>query len=222
MYVPGDNEWTDCYRGPGGAYDPRERLGEIRRLFFGTSESLGRRKLRFSRQADSPRFRAYSENARWLSGGVVFATLNVPGSNNNLGEDRKDGRRPAERMAANFAWLEEAVARARKPDVRGLVIFAHGEPRFGSGGGKRDGFTAYRAALRNHAQALGKPMLLVHGDGHRFRIDQPLRDSRTRKRLANFTRVEVFGTPIVHWVRIDVGMEGAPFFSIAPGGNGLS
>ena len=109
-----------------------------------------------------------------------------------------------------------------EPDARGLVIFAHGDPRFGSSGGKRDGFTAYRAALRNHAQALGKPMLLVHGDGHRFRIDQPLRDSRTRERLANFTRLEVFGSPTVHWVRINVGMEGAPFFSISPGGEGPS
>jgi hypothetical protein len=220
VYVPGDNEWTDCHRASAGAYDPRERLGELRRLFFATNESLGRRTLRLSRQADGARFRAHVENLRWISGEVVFVTLNVPGSNNNLGRNERMDAEHAERMAANLAWLDEAVARARKSDMRGLVVFSHGDPRFGSGGGKRDGFTAYRTALRTHAQALGKPMLLVHGDGHRFRVDQPLRDSRTRGRLANFTRLEVYGSPLVHWVRVDVGVEGAPFFSIAPGGNG--
>lgn len=220
VYVPGDNEWADCHRGSAGGYDPEERLNELRRLFFGTSESLGRRTLRFTRQAEGARFQAFSENLRWLAGNLVFVTLNVPGSNNNLGRSKRMDVEHADRMAANFAWLAEAVARARKRDVRGLVVFAHGEPRFGSSGGKRDGFTAYRAALRDHAQALGKPMLLVHGDGHRFRIDQPLRSARTRERLANFTRLEVYGSPIVHWVRIDVGVEDAPFFSIAPGGNG--
>ena len=27
IYVPGDNEWTDCHRANNGAYDPLERLG---------------------------------------------------------------------------------------------------------------------------------------------------------------------------------------------------
>ena len=114
VYVPGDNEWTDCHRESAGEYDPRERLGELRRLFFDTRESLGRRKLRFSRQADNPRFRAYPENVRWLSGEVVFATLNVPGSNNNLGRNARMDAEHTERMAANLAWLDEAAARARR------------------------------------------------------------------------------------------------------------
>ena len=30
VYVPGDNEWTDCHRKNNGSYDPVERLGQLR------------------------------------------------------------------------------------------------------------------------------------------------------------------------------------------------
>ena len=34
VFVPGDNDWTDCHRSSNGAYDPLERLGRLRQLFF--------------------------------------------------------------------------------------------------------------------------------------------------------------------------------------------
>lgn len=34
IYTPGDNEWTDCHRVNNGAFNPLERLGVIRRVFF--------------------------------------------------------------------------------------------------------------------------------------------------------------------------------------------
>ena len=218
VFAPGDNDWTDCHRESSGGYDPRERLDRLRTLFFPGDESLGRRKLRLVRQSDDESFRAYRENARWIAANVVFATLNVPGSNNNFGRTAFMDTEHAERMRANLAWLAEAVALAQRPGMRGLVVLAHGEPRFGAGIGSADGFAAWRDALRLHATALVKPMLLIHGDGHRFRVDQPLRDPRTRERLANFTRVEVFGSPTVGWVRIDVRPEGERLFAISPGG----
>jgi hypothetical protein len=65
---------------------------------------------------------------------------------------------------------------------------------------------------------LGKPVLYVHGDGHRYRVDQPLRDLLTHDRIATFTRVEVFGSPVVGWVRVSVDPDAASPFAIAPGG----
>jgi hypothetical protein len=121
-------------------------------------------------------------------------------------------------MSANFAWLAEAVRLAREPAIRGLVLFAHGDPMFGTEPGRGDGYEAWRAALRLQAAALAKPMLLVHGDGHRYRVDQPLTDPLTFEPLRNFTRVEVFGSPAVNWVRVDVQPEGGRLFTIAPGG----
>jgi len=228
VFTPGDNEWTDCHSEAAGAYDPRERLDALRVLFFPSDESLGGTTLRLARQSEDPRFRPYRENARWIAGGIVFATFNVPGSNNNLmrgsAKDDETARRAsrgfaehAARMTANFAWLAEAAELARQPAMRGLAIFAHADPLFGSQPGSGDGYEAWRQALRLHAAALGKPMLLVHGDGHRYRVDQPLTDPVTFDRLTNFTRVEVFGSPTVGWVRVDVMPEGERIFAIRPG-----
>lgn len=33
IYIPGDNEWTDCHREGPGQFDPLERLAKIRELF---------------------------------------------------------------------------------------------------------------------------------------------------------------------------------------------
>ena len=225
---PGDNDWTDCHTQAAGGYDPRERLDALRALFFPDDESLGQTRLRVTRQSDDPRFRPYRENARWIAGGIVFATFNVPGSNNNLGQgsakDDETARRMsamfaehAARMTANFAWLAEAVAVARQPAMRGLAVFAHADPLFGNQPGSSDGYEAWRQALRLQAAALGKPVLLVHGDGHRYRVDQPLTDPVTFDRLTNFTRVEVFGSPTVDWVRVDVAPESKRVFAITPG-----
>jgi hypothetical protein len=123
----------------------------------------------------------------------------------------------AARMAANFEWLDEAVRRAEAPDMHGLAVFAHADPRFGRGPPRIDGYARYREVLRTHAAWLGKPMLLVHGDGHRYRVDQPLRDRATGRRLETFTRVEVFGTPELNWVRIDVDPADPRLFAIGPG-----
>ena len=61
-------------------------------------------------------------------------------------------------------------------------------------------------------------VLLIHGDTHRYRFDQPLTDSRTKQTLSNFTRLEVFGYPLVNWVRVRVGQrDGKVTFSASPG-----
>jgi len=217
VFVPGDNEWADCHRAFAGSHDPLERLAKLRELFYPDDQSLGRQKLRLARQSADARFTAYRENARWLMGGVVFVTLNVPGSNNNLGRNAAMDAEHAARMAANLDWLDAAVRRAAARDVRGLVVFAHADPAFGGREGRVDGYVRFRGALQIHAAGLAKPVLLVHGDGHRYRIDQPLRDRVTGRRLEKFTRLEVFGAPEVDWVRIDVDPANPRLFSIGRG-----
>ena len=215
VYTPGDNDWTDCHREAAGRFDPLERLGVLRRLFHGGESSLGRRTIRLERQSASARFAAYRENVRWTYGDVVFVTLNVPGSNN--GRTAGADPRHEERMTANFEWLDDAVKRAEAPGAKGLAVFAHADPRFGRPARGTDAYAAYREVLRRHAAWLRKPMLLVHGDGHRYRVDQPLADRATGAPIANFTRVEVFGSPAVNWVRIDVDPASPQLFAIKPG-----
>ena len=87
VYTPGDNEWTDCHVATknNGLYTPTERLQAVRALFFPVpGQTLGGRKMQVLTQADDPANSAYVENAMFIQSRVVFATLNITGSNNDL------------------------------------------------------------------------------------------------------------------------------------------
>ena len=90
----------------------------------------------------------------------------------------------------------------------------------------QDGCHDILVELRNLTTAFEKPVVLVHGDSHYFRIDKPLVDSQGR-RLENFTRVETFGDHQengindVHWVKALVDPNSRDVFAfqaqIVPG-----
>jgi len=81
IYVPGDNEWTDCHRTNNGGVNALEQLAALRRTMFADARSFGQRTLRLRHQG--PLGGMYSENTRWIYGDVVFVGLNIPGSDNN-------------------------------------------------------------------------------------------------------------------------------------------
>src|SRR4051794_28097149 len=89
VYTPGDNEWTDCHRPNSGRFDPVERLARVREMFFADpTRSLGKAPIKVTPQSADARYAKFIENARWERAGVVFATLHIPGSNNNLQRDQ--------------------------------------------------------------------------------------------------------------------------------------
>jgi hypothetical protein len=212
IYLPGDNEWTDCRRPFGAARDPYERLGKLREVFFAGEASFGQRKLRLTRQpgpAGGPR---HPEHARWEHQGVLFLTLNAPGHNNH-----QTGPEFAARNAAARQWLTESFASARAHGLRGVAVLMHGDA-WDSTGQTRSGFTGLIEALAAETRAFSGAVLLVNGDSHRYRVDQPLRDPATGAPLGNFLRVMVFGSPSLRWVRIRVSEEaGRVRFSAEPG-----
>ena len=58
----------------------------------------------------------------------------------------------------------------------------------------------------------GKPVVLAVGDTHVFRVDKPLyREDGSL--VESFTRVETFGSPYVHWVRVTVDPSDRQVFS---------
>jgi hypothetical protein len=81
---------------------------------------------------------------------------------------------------------------------------------------KKSGYTDLLRALVAEVLTFGKPVLFVHGDTHVFRIDKPLFNSKNRRAIENFTRVEVFGRPDVHWARIVVDPSKSGLFTITP------
>jgi hypothetical protein len=72
------------------------------------------------------------------------------------------------------------------------------------------GHADFMSALEAHVVAYRKPVVLFHGDTHYFRVDKPLFRSNEAgpknfgRQIENFTRVETFGAPETHWVRVIV------------------
>ncbi|NML13607.1 hypothetical protein [Azohydromonas caseinilytica] len=234
LYTPGDNEWTDCHRPSNGAYVPTERLALLRRVFFPEpGRSLGREPVALRSQAqEGGAHAAFVENVMAERQGVLFATLHVVGSRNGLapwmGVDPKDGvtgnnpERNAEfeaRQAANLAWLDRLFDEAQRRNAAGVVVAMQANPRIEAEPGSltRNGFDAVLARLHGRAQAFGRPVLLVHGDDHEFFIDQPwYRDKGEEPRLANVTRVQGYGSPRLHWVKVRVLPNTPEVFHIEP------
>jgi hypothetical protein len=219
VYVPGDNEWTDCHRANNGGYDPLERLAKLREMFFSGDLSLGGRTLKLARQSDEPGYPLYRENLRWTYGDVVFVGLNVPGSNNNFGRTPAMDAEYRDRNAANLAWMKQAFDLARQKNARGIMLIIQADPGFelAPTDGNRTGYNDFLAALQSETLAFGKPVVLVHGDSHYFRIDKPMVDASSQIRVDNFTRVETFGNPDVQWLRVKVDFRNPNVFVFEQG-----
>lgn len=200
ILIPGDNDWTDCHR---SGMDPLERLARFRELFEAGDESMGQRPMKLERQSTNPKFAAYREHMRWQAGNVLFVTLNVQGSNNNLGRNATMDREYRERMAAALSWLDTSADLAAREQLAALVVLTQANPDFEERGAERgpsDGFAEFRDELRRHALRLKRPLFLVHGDTHRYRQDRPLKDAHGVT-IPNFVRIEVDGSPWVGWLR---------------------
>jgi len=113
IYSPGDNEWTDCHRLSAGAYDPIERLHNLRRTFFQTQYSLGQKRILLTRQADTdPRFKKFTENSFWVNNQFLFVNLHITGSNNNFERNDRAKEEYYERNQANLSWIKDAFQTA--------------------------------------------------------------------------------------------------------------
>lgn len=219
VLTPGDNDWADCRRASNGASDPLERLARLREIFFADGWSLGRRRLPLSAQEGCLErvvtmcaCPGLPENRLWTKNGVVFVTLHVIGSNDNRGFDAANDAEQRCRSLANARWLDRAVRLAESPGQRGLAIFAQANPWEASQEGV---FDALRAQVAAAGRRLGRPVLFVHGHTHTHRFDRPFVDA-AGKRVENVWRLEVFGSPVVGWVRVVVDPNAASLFRIEP------
>jgi len=215
IFTPGDNDWLDC---PPETYNRYERLAKLRELFAAGNRSLGRRRLSLERQSAQPRYAAFRENARWRAGDVMFLTVHVVGSNNGRGLGAAPHPEYVERNAANLAWLRESFAEARRADLRGVVIIMHANPIEGPPPDRPDainGLIETRDEIRTLAAEFGRPVALVHGDTHEFRVDRPLRDAQGNM-LTNLVRAETYGWPHMHAMIMMVDPAAPELFTFEP------
>ena len=210
VYTPGDNEWTDCHREDAGSYDPLERLAKMREMFYPSALTLGKQPFKLERQAElMPQYKTYVENSRFVKNGLLFVQVHMVGSNNNFEtRDMAAIREFIARDAANIAWLEDSFKAAQARKVKGVVVSMQADifdsaayygdfPRH-SGFAESVGNTLLPAA-----QAFGKPVLIIHGDSHIFRIDRPFTDEEGEV-IQNVMRLEVFGEDDIDGVRVMV------------------
>ena len=242
VWVPGDNDWTDCWGRYGPATqpysDPIERLNHERQLFDSTDQSLGQKTLTLTRESsEGGAYSIYSENVRWQYGPVVFLGLNVQGSNDNYPYRDTDAENPTApvridaeiareqaeetaRKAADLHWLAEGFAYAKQVGAKGVLIDWQADPNFNNeehvtNAHDWDAYPAYVDALRAETMAFSGQVALVHGDSHYFKVDKPI-SKPDGGVLANFTRVETFGARNTHWVSATIDPNDPNLFVFEP------
>jgi len=236
VYVPGDNEWTDCHRLNNGGMDSLERLSHLRKVLFPTLNSLGQTTLALDHQGKLGE--KFVENTRFSHGNITFVGINMPGSNNNMVMNAKEcGNKSArkaaqcdaanaeylERDAANVAWLSESFAQAKAKNARGLVLVVQADPGFDWPETEEfddstlpgvSGYRHFMSKLAEQTQAFKGEVLFVHGDTHFFKLDKPLFNPGNT--LTNFTRLQTFGSPSLHWVKVTVDPASSSVFLVEP------
>src|SRR5580765_2542871 len=184
------------------------------------------------------------ENRRWTFHDVTFATVDVQGTCNNLcssgGGAPDAGGDPQEynaREAADEQWLQQTFDEAKADGSAGVMIVWQADAGWdvtdatraplrnpttlAETDGQPDGYQAILSKLRDLTIDFRKPVVLVHGDSHYFRIDKPFPDSQGR-RLENFTRVETFGDHQengdndVHWLKALIDPQSRDVFAFQP------
>ena len=235
ILTPGDNDWTDCHLLKARQVDPLERLSKVRTMFYSEGRSLGRRTIPVVSQASDPAFAKFRENLMWSVNGVTFATMHFVGSNDNKGRTPEMDAEASERTAANIAWLKKAFAEARAKNSPGLVLVTQANPGFETHwtpslkgryfrlfpgvNPPKDAPTAFDDllnALAGEMESYDKPTLFIHGDTHIFHVSTPLVNKKNRRFFDQFTRLEVFGDPDSHWVRVTVDPARPGLFTIEP------
>ena len=176
--VPGDNEWNDL--------DNPSQGWEFWTRHFTAFEK------NFPNAPLAVRQTARPENFAVELNHVLILGLNI------VGGTVHDKAEWAARHSEDLAWVREQFA--AHPDSRAAVVCAQARPAE-----KQEDFFA---PFCDAAEAFGKPVLYLHGDGHTYEVEQAWRKP-------NLTRVQVDqvskGPPLL----VTVTPEGPQTFQFA-------
>lgn len=205
FYTPGDNEWTDCRRASTGERDPFARLLRLRQVFFADPEVLHHQTL-----APVVVDAAFPENLWFRAQGIVFALVHIVGSHNAIKLPDPQARDAFDaRALANRTLLRQAAQAAQQEQAPALVVVFHVDPLFerpAPGPGLQPLYQDLATLTADYAGSI----LVIHGDTHRYRFDQPWKPEGAGARL---WRLEVPGSPFMAgvWVKIDPAAD--PIFA---------
>ncbi|MES3021074.1 MAG: hypothetical protein V4857_05760 [Pseudomonadota bacterium] len=168
---PAASDWSDC-KTPAGRKASSERLNRYREIFFNAPISLGKQPLALTRQSDNGKFRSYGENAHWIVGPVLYATINLPANNNNFLTAAGRNSEFEDRLVANRFWLNRLFALARRSNFEAVVLFSEGDVKalekvsrlralLTRAPERQDGFAATRRQIGQLAEKFKGKVLLV-------------------------------------------------------------
>ena len=169
--------------------DPVANLDLVRSIFFvnpgyslGAHRHLHTQASAFKRS--HPTDAKYVENLRWEQDDIQFVTVNIPGGSNNDSdpwygtpvETERQHQERTERTGAVLRWLDDAFERAHEERSKAIVIQTQAD-MWDPDGKSASHLSLYRPIVERIAmltKAFGRPVLLLNGDSHRYRSDNPL------------------------------------------------
>jgi hypothetical protein len=233
VYTPGDNEWSDCSKLPGQApaTNPADNLALVRSIFFANpGYTLGQNASKVASQADvAARGNGdadeidFVENVEFVKGGTLFMTANIPGGSNNDADpwapsvvkpdnplEQQNER--IQRTHADLDWLDRSFAIAqREQSIHQVVIFEQADMWDSADSANPSHLANYEPfvnSIADHTLALGKPVLLLNGDTHVYRSDNPLTPGNALHPgydVPNFHRIVVQGSaPKMEWLKLEI------------------
>lgn len=172
--------------------DPLANLDLIRSMFFNTGgiKLTGSLDIHSQSKEFDPAYPAdanYVENVWWMKSNVMFVTLNIPGGSNNDTDiwygapsmSTSQTQEIANRSGANKRWLNMAFSQAKSRNAIAVVIQVQGDmwDLDGNAAGLAH-LTEYKQftdSIASNTASFAKPVLLLNGDSHKFRVDNPLK-----------------------------------------------
>jgi hypothetical protein len=144
---------------------------------------------------------------------VGHATASDAGTYPSQADERKA------RVQANQAWLIKAFDLARATDAPGIVLMFQAD--MWDATSALSGFDDVVKQIGNLATGFGKPVLILEGDSHVFRVDQPYTSASPLFALHPGTPVAPNVTRLVveasagrtEYVRLTVDPKGVSLFS---------
>ncbi len=206
--------------------DPLANLALIRSIFFAQpGMTLGNQKQQVLSQAEfndptHPADASFVENVMFEQSNVLFVTINVPGGSNNDNDvwyaapttTPAQTQEVADRTGADLRWLDAAFAQAQADGVVAVVIQAQADVWDNEKGPAHQ--AAYEPFVQNiaaHTTAFSKPVLMLNGDSHIYRSDNPLSAADPLNFMhpgydvPNFHRIVVHGSTLpVEWLRLNI------------------
>lgn len=174
--IPGDNEWNDCFS-PDQAWKHWDNYFMRFERHWPHGFSVTRQKVR-------------EENFAFVRNDVLFIGLNIVGGRVH---DRQEWKL---RHASGVDWVKESLRQAGQR-IRSLVVFGHARPAK-----IHDDFFDPFSTV---AEEFARPVLYLHGDGHKWVYDRPFR-------AKNILRVEVDQGGIAPPLKVSVTHDSATPF----------